>query len=82
MNTDTCIIQLGYCVWIKDRRGQSTPVADSIAFANMDDDTFTGMYDRACDLLCEIIPHVTDANVAQVLAEFAGIGALMEQNDG
>ena len=76
------LIQLGYCVWIKDRRGQSTPVADSIAFANMDDYTFSEMYGKACDLLCEIIPMCTDDNVAQVLAEFAGIGALMEQSDG
>ena len=72
------LIELGYCIWIPRQKSSSPmPIADSISFASMDDDTFSEMYSKACDLLCEIIPHVNDANVAQVLAEFAGIGALM-----
>lgn len=82
------LIRLGYCTWLHVRawkpshHGWGTefngiPIADSISFASMDDDTFSEMYGKACDLLCEIIPHVTDENVAQVLAEFAGVGALM-----
>ena len=74
------LIQLGYCVWVENFRQRGlnqVPIADSISFANMDDDTFSAMYSKACDLLCEIIPHVTDQNVAQVLGDFAGVGALM-----
>ena len=76
------LIRLGYCAWVESYRAidmiiPPVPIADSISFASMDDDTFSEMYGKACDLLCEIIPHVTDANVAQVLAEFAGVGALM-----
>ena len=77
------LIQLGYCVWIPvskvapDRGG--VPIADSISFASMDNAEFEAMYSKACDLLCEIIPHVTDENVKQVLAEFAGVGAMMER---
>ena len=78
------LIQMGYCtrVWggrvLASGLGElEIPIADSISFASMDDDTFSEMYSKACDLLCEIIPHVNDANVAQVLAEFAGVGALM-----
>ena len=72
------LIELGYCTWVERKtRGLWYPIADSISFASMDDDTFSEMYGKACDLLCEIIPHVNDANVAQVLAEFAGVGALM-----
>lgn len=67
------LIRLGYCTVAKD-----IPIADSISFAKMDDDTFNALYSKACDLLCEIIQHVTDENVQQVLAEFAGVGALME----
>ena len=79
------LIRLGYCTQIAAYQYISSPkhlpiqIADSISFASMDDDTFSEMYSKACDLLCEIIPHVNDANVAQVLAEFAGVGALMEQ---
>lgn len=80
------LIQLGYCVWLPARRSSRAsntipeiPIADSISFANMDDDTFSEMYGKACDLLCEIIPHVTDENVKRVLAEYAGIGSFMEQ---
>ena len=79
------LIRLGYCTWISGRgtplgvpRACDVPIADSISFANMDDDTFSEMYGKACDLLCEIIPHVTDANVAQVLEGFAGIEGLSE----
>lgn len=73
------IIQLGYCVWIsRPRKGMSIPIADSISFAKMDDDTFSKLYSDACDLLCELIPHVTDKSVAQVLAEYAGVGWLMD----
>ena len=73
------LIQLGYATLIQSGKHKYGAhwIADSISFASMDDDTFSEMYGKACDLLCEIIPHVTDANVAQVLAEFAGIGALM-----
>lgn len=81
------LIELGYCTIIRAKRRYyglqehvavtETPIANSISFASMDDDTFSEMYGKACDLLCEIIPHVTDRNVAQVLAEYAGIGALM-----
>ena len=76
------LIRLGYCSVIRTNGWASVhleriPIADSISFASMDDDTFSEMYSKACDLLCEIIPHVNDANVAQVLAEFAGVGALM-----
>ena len=74
------LIRLGYCTMIESRRRQhypDVPIADSISFASMDDDTFSEMYSKACDLLCEIIPMCTDANVAQVLAEFAGVGALV-----
>ena len=83
------LIRLGYCAWVETRPWNASgkmgnphmmdwvPIADSISFASMDDDTFSEMYGKACDLLCEIIPHVNDANVAQVLAEFAGVGALM-----
>lgn len=74
------LIQLGYCVWIERHRDESIsalPIADSISFASMDDDKFSEMYGKACDLLCEIIPHVSDQNIKQTLAEFAGVGALM-----
>jgi hypothetical protein len=79
------LIRLGYCTWIESYKPEGVkmtvtyvPIADSISFASMDDDKFSEMYDKACDLLCEIIPHVTDKNVRQVLGEYAGIGALME----
>ena len=72
------LVQLGYCTWIMHAKGDM-PIADSISFANMDDETFSQMFDKACDLLCEIIPHVNDQNVRQVLAEFAGVGAMMER---
>ena len=74
------LVQLGYFTTIRTRPNHAwhtMPIADSISFANMDDDTFSEMYGKACDLLCEIIPHVTDRNVAQVLAEYAGVGAMM-----
>lgn len=80
------LVRLDYCTWIEYRKRfldtagyvkARMPIADSISFASMDDDTFSEMYGKACDLLCEIIPHVTDENVKQVLAEFAGVGALM-----
>ena len=74
------LVRVGYCTRIESRQPWLYPdilIADSISFASMDDDTFSEMYSKACDLLCEIIPHVTDDNVAQVLAEFAGVGALM-----
>ena len=75
------LVQLGYCDTIYAGkiigRGQPLHIADSISFASMDDDTFSEMYSKACDLLCEIIPHVTDKNVAQCLAEYAGVGAMM-----
>jgi hypothetical protein len=67
--------QLGYCTEIRTSRGVER-IADSISWASMDDDTFSAMYSRACDLLCEIIPMCTDENVAQVLAEFAGVGSI------
>ena len=78
------LIRLDYCTWVRNMSTHMPviPIADSISFANMDDDTFSEMYSKACDLLCEIIPHVTDANVAQVLAEFAGVGALMTERTG
>lgn len=77
------LIQLGYCTVLKVpkrlsdgiRLQQSFPIADSISFASMDDDKFSEMYGKACDLLCEIIPHVTDENVARVLGNYAGVGA-------
>ena len=80
------LIQLGYCVVIpshhsRDMSALPVPIADSISFANMDGDTFSEMYSKACDLLCEIIPHVSDNNIQQVLAEFAGVGALMTHPD-
>ena len=81
------LIELGYCTIIRAKRrhfglqetvtSTATPIADSISFASMDDDTFSEMYGKACDLLCEIIPFVDNRNVAQVLGEFAGVGALM-----
>ena len=75
------LIQIGFCTWVRTKRALGgpalVPIADSISFASMDDDTFNGMYDKACDLLCEIIPICTDENVRQVLAEFAGVGAMM-----
>lgn len=76
------LIRLGYCTRIPggQRLGEIS-IADSISFANMDDDTFSAMYSKACDLLCEIIPMCTDDNVKQVLAEFAGVGALMEAGE-
>ena len=83
------LIQLGYCtrVWggrvLPSGLGElEIPIADSISFASMDDDTFSEMYSRACDLLCEIIPMCTDSNVRQVLAEFAGVGAMMNHEAG
>ena len=76
------LIKLGYCTLIAGRSDVPLiPIADSISFASMDDDTFSEMYSKACDLLCEIIPHVTDKNVAQVLAEFAGVGVLMTSQE-
>jgi hypothetical protein len=72
--------QLGYCTEIRTSRGVER-IADSISFSAMDDDTFSEMYSKACDLLCEIIPHVTDSNVAQVLGEFAGVGAMMNHTE-
>ena len=72
------LIRLDYATWIPHAmHNGGVTIADSISFANMDDDTFSEMYSKACDLLCEIIPHVNDQNIAQVLAEFAGVGALM-----
>ena len=73
------LIHLDYCTWVTPRADHLPviPIADSISFASMDDDTFSEMYDKACDLLCEIIPHVTDTNIAQVLAEYAGVGSMM-----
>ena len=70
------LIQLGHYTKIRTSRGIER-IADSISFANMDNDTFNGMYNMAMDLLCAIIPHVTDRNVAEVLAEYAGVGAMM-----
>ena len=73
---DWMLIQLGFCTEVRTRRGVER-IADSIAFSNMTESTFQEVYGKACDLLCEIIPHVTDQNVAQVLAEYAGVGAMM-----
>lgn len=74
------LICLGYCTRLRGtQRTGEISIADSIAFANMDDDKFSEMYGKACDLLCEIIPHVTDENVARVLGDYAGVGALMER---
>ena len=73
------LIELGYCTWVERKtRGLWYPIADSISFASMDDDTFSEMYSKACDLLCEIIPHVNDQNVKHVLEGFAGIEGLSE----
>ena len=67
------LIRLGYCTWIEGIATQpNTPIADSISFASMDDDKFNAMYDKACDLLCEIVAHVTDENVRDVLLNYAG----------
>jgi len=75
------LIWMGYCTVVSNTRMNfrydAVPIADSISFANMDDDKFSEMYSKACDLLCEIIPHVTDENVKQVLAEYAGVGAAL-----
>lgn len=78
---DWILIQLGYCTVIRTRRGMER-IPDSISFSKMDEPTFQNVYSKACDLLCEIIPHVTNENVAQVLAEFAGVGSLMAANAG
>ena len=79
------LIQLGYCVWFQPpkrpgfRVTKTVPIADSISFARMTDDEFSTMYSKAMDLICEILPNVTDKDVAQVLAEYAGVGWMMEQ---
>lgn len=77
------LIQLGYCVWIPGPRKAGSkgfvPIADSISFAKMTDDEFSGMYSKAMDLICEILPNVSDKTVAGVLAEYAGVGWMMNQ---
>lgn len=67
------LIQTGFCTEIRTRRGVER-IADSISFANMTDDEFNVVYGKACDLLCEILPNVTDKTVRQVLAEYANVG--------
>lgn len=75
--SDWLLIKLGYCIWIPHMKGQM-PIADSISFAAMDQTEFEQMYDKALDLVCAMLPHIERRDVAQVLAEFAGVGALME----
>ena len=73
---DWMLIQLGYCTEITTRRGVER-IPDSIAFANMSEATFQTVYNKACDLICEILPHVTDETVKRVLAEYANVGAFV-----
>lgn len=72
------LCQTGFCTEIRTSRGVER-IADSISFSKMDDDTFNEMYSKACDVLCEIIPHVQDSTVRQVLAEYAGVGWMENQ---
>ena len=67
------LIQLGYYTMIRTPEGGGIPIADSISFANMSEDTFSEVFNNACELLCRIIPHVTDENVRQVLEGYAGV---------
>lgn len=75
--SDWLLIQLGYCTYICHMKG-NVPIANSISFAAMDQTEFEQMYDKAMDLVCAMLPHIERRDVAQVLAEFAGVGALME----
>lgn len=70
--------QLGYYTEVRTSRGVEK-IEDSISFAKMDEEDFSKLYDKACDLLCEIIPHVTNEQVKQVLAEFAGVGWMVDK---
>lgn len=73
------LIRTGRCTWVRGKGGD-VPIADSISFANMDNDAFEEMYSDALDLICVMLPHIKRDDVARVLAEFAGVGSLMSDH--
>lgn len=69
--------KLGYYTEIRGEKFE-----DSISFVKMDEDTFQTMYNKAMDLVCEMLPNVTNEHVRMVLAEFAGVGSMMGHRNG
>jgi hypothetical protein len=47
-----CTIGAGYCEWV-EFEGQPVPIANSIAFANMDDSVFERLYQDTITFICQ-----------------------------
>ena len=65
------IIGAGYFEWVPDLNNKLIPVADSIAFENMDEDEFRELFSKCIDVALFILPDYCkndlDAMVDEVL---------------